>query len=116
MAELESITEDKKQELLTTLQLLKASNPRVTEILEYLKQIQVEINLLHELKAEHRRTFFYLGLNHCRQCRIWTRGQNALRGYRTKLFNELYKLSYGISPWKLLEVECYYFSSKAEVA
>ncbi len=112
-------TEDQKQELVTTLQLLKQSNPQVTEILESLKRVQAEINLLHELKAEHRRynAIFTLDLQpHCTQCKMWAQRQTTLRAQKSMLSDELYRLSYGITPWKLLEAECYLASKAVEVA
>lgn len=88
-----------------TLQLLKASNPRIGDILSELKTIQEGICQLHRLKAEHRKSYFYLGLQHCEKCAMWARAQKHLRHRRTELCYELQWLSYGLDPMRLLELE-----------
>jgi hypothetical protein len=86
MAEAEVKTENQKKDdgdlFATTLQLLKASNPRIGDIITELKTIQKGICLLHDLKAEHRKSYFYLGMQHCRKCAMWAKAQKHLRHKR----------------------------------
>ena len=110
MAELtaESVTRNQSSDLGVvdaTLQLLKASDPRIGDILTELKTIQESIRRLHQLKAEHRKSYFYLGLQHCGKCAVWTKAQKHLLDKRTELCKELRWLSYGLDPMKLLEAE-----------
>ena len=97
-----------------TLQLLKGSNPRIGDILSELKTIQKDIRAIHVLKKGHRKmyhnwmertSFFYLGKQPCDRCQQWTNEQECLRERRTSLYIELGRLSYGMDPKKLLEIE-----------
>jgi hypothetical protein len=95
----------------TELQLLKASNPRIGDILQELKTIHKDIRTIHEVKKAHRKmyhtwmertSFFYLGKQPCDRCQEWTYEQECLRERRTSLYIELGRLSYGMDPKELL--------------
>jgi len=88
-----------------TLQLLKATNPHVEELLDELKDIKLGLYVLHDLKVQHRKNTPWGAMHRCRRCQMWSKAQQHLRAKRTQICGELRQAGYGVDPIALLEVD-----------